>query len=127
MRSDTVNWDEDAFERELRLHAARRLARVAVHIVTAHQQNLSVANPTPHKTPAPRGQYPRGRTFFLRANVGYAPTSLAEIAAAGSVVVGVLEPAKYGLYLRNKGWRGLLDTIQAEYQRIDALIGGRAR
>lgn len=120
-----MQWEIDEFERELRLHAARRLVRVALHVVAAHQKNLSVANPAPHKTPAPRGQYPRGRTFFLRANVGYAPTALAEIARNGEIVVGVFAPAIYGMYLRNKGWKGLLDTIQAEYSRIDAILHGR--
>jgi len=121
-----VNWEIDEFERELRLHAARRLARVAVHLVAAHQKNLSVANPAPHTTPAPRGQYPRGRTFFLRANVGFAPSSLDEIARRGEVVVGVHDPAIYGLYLARRGWKGLLDTVQAEYGRIDALLHGRS-
>jgi hypothetical protein len=120
-----VDFDIAGFEQELRLHAAKKLARVAVHIVAAHQRNLSVANPAPHKTPAPRGQYPRGRTFFLRANVGFQPTSLPDLARTLAVSVGVYEPAIYGLYLRNKGWKGLLDTIRAESARIDALLNGR--
>lgn len=105
-----TRWDESRFAAELRLRAAERLARAATALVAAHQKNLSVANPSPHRSPAARGQFPRGRTFFLRANIGFVPTTLAEIAAAGQVVVGIHDPAFYGAVLSQRGWLGLTDT-----------------
>lgn len=104
------NWDQSGFEAALRAHAARKLAAAAVKLVAAHQKNLSVANPSPHANPAPKGSFPRGRTYFLRANIGFVPSTLPQIAAAGRVTVGVFPPAEYGVILKHKGWLGLADT-----------------
>jgi hypothetical protein len=118
-------WDEEAFARALRIHAAKRLASAAVKLVAAHQKNLSVANPAPHATPAPKGSFPRGRTFFLRANVGFLPTSLSEIADTEGVTVGIFEPAGYGAILTRRGWLGLGDTYSRSRSEIlRSLRGG---
>lgn len=121
--ADGVDWDVEDFEQQLRLRMAELLARAAVHVVTAHQKNLSVANPAPHTAPAPRGQFPRGRTFFLRANVGFEPQSVAAIARVGRVTVGVHEPAAYGLFLQRKGWLGLSDTVAREQPALNKIFG----
>lgn len=100
------------FEARLRAYSAQILLRNALSVMAAHQKNLSVANPTPFRTPAMKGQFPKLRTAFLRSQVALSTMSLDDIASRGEVTVGVRSPAFYGEALRKRGWLGLIDTYE---------------
>jgi hypothetical protein len=107
---DRFEWDDRGFSDRLDLRAGRTLIRRAALLQKEHMQALSIPNPYPHKNPAPRGDYPHGRTWNLRASVVVQPTDPVQAGRGRRVVVGVLKGAEYGFDLFRKGWKGLYDT-----------------
>ncbi len=121
----TLAWTPDP-ERIRRL-AGQRLMAAAVLLQAEHKRDLSrLSNPAPHRTPAPRGTWPAGRTWNLRDSVAIDPADLNEIVKSGRVRVGLLKNAFYGNVLAVKGWKGLLDTLdRVRGQVVAILTGGR--
>lgn len=117
-------FDADPIIDRIRREAGRRLLAAALTLQTDHRQDLSVGNPSPHKNPAPRGQFPRLRTGNLRAGVAIAPASIPEVLSRGGVAVGYRQPAIYGTYLGAKGWKWVVDTYNRERTKIDRVLGG---
>lgn len=117
------------FEDRLRQQAAERLVTCAVTLQSEEMGRLSIANPYPHKNPAPQGEYPRARTFTLRNGVQYDSTTLDVIKKELRVRVGYAARAFYGAILQRKGWKGLLDTLKDLRPRFVALLAnlGTAR
>lgn len=118
--ADGLTWDDEAFRRRLSQRAGRALLAKALRLQAAHKAALSVGNPAPHERPAPRGEFPRLRTGFGRAQVAVEPATIVAAAAAGRVTVGVRRPGFYLAALAAKGWLGLLDT----YRRVRGTLGG---
>lgn len=108
----------------IRNEAARRLLAAAITLQSAHRSDLSVGNPSPHRQPAPRGDYPRLRTGGGRANVAVAPASVAGVLSAGYVAVGYRPGGVHLAYLGNKGWKWIADTYVREGARLAAILQG---
>lgn len=102
--------DVDKVMRRIRENAGRDLYRKALKVQAQHVKNLSVSNPAPHHNPAPRGEYPRGRTWNLKDAVVVSPASMNEVIQMQAVTVGVRANAFYGRVLAHRGWKGLIDT-----------------
>lgn len=116
---------EDNTERvkqDIRTELAKRLIAAAIMLQQAEVQNLATANPPPHNNPAPRGQYPRGRTWNLRSNVVFAPSTIPEVADSLSIQVGYRQRAFYGAVLGKRGWKWLADTAVMLRPRIALLF-----
>jgi hypothetical protein len=111
---------------ELKEQTGQRLARAAVSLAVAHQLKLSVGNPAPHKHSAKRGEYPKLRTGFGRANVTYDPQSPAEMAERGYVDVGIGLPAFYLEVLASKGWLGMLKTFEDTKEETLKILNGQS-
>ena len=111
---------------ELREQTGQRLARAAVALAVAHQLRLSVGNPSPHDNPAKRGEYPKLRTGFGRANVTYEPKTPAEMGERGYVDVGIGTPAFYLEILATKGWLGMLKTFEDTREETLRIINGQS-
>ncbi len=122
--SATLKWNGDAWEKAVRLAAAKRLLAAALHLQAEAKRDYSRSNPAPHDHPAPRGEFPKGRTWNLRDSVAVDPASLATIAKTLTVRVGWLSGAKYGFFLMQKGWKGLRDTLARTRPQLEALLGG---
>lgn len=119
-----MSFDPDAIVDRIRREAGRRLLAAAITLQTDHRQDLSVGNPSPHKNPAPKGEYPRLRTGNLRAGVQIAPASIPEVLAKGGVAVGYRQPAFYGVILGGKGWKWVIQTYERERATIDRILAG---
>ena len=116
--------DPNAIVARIRQELARRILRAGLTLQSAHRDDLSVGNPSPHATPAPRGDYPRLRTGNLRANVVLSTYAPGDVERTLSLAIGYRPAGTYGLYLAAAGWKGLLDTYAREKGRIDALLQG---
>lgn len=117
----------DPFEemkKRVRLAVAKRLLAAAVLTQAEAKRDLSVPNPAPHLNPAPRGEFPRARTFNLRDAQAISPADLGEIARGLFVRVGVLRNAAYGPILASRGWKGIRDTYARVRDRVRRIIGG---
>jgi hypothetical protein len=111
--------------RRARLALASRLLAAAVLLQAEAKRDYSRSNPYPHDNPAPRGEFPRGRTWNLRDSIAIVPTTPQAIAAAGQTVrVGYLPAAFYGAALANRGWKGIEDTYDRVYLQLVRIIGG---
>lgn len=108
----------------VRREAARRLLAAAITLQTDHRLDLSRGNPAPHRSPAPKGEFPRLRTGGLRAGVAVEPASIPAVMSGGRVVVGYRPSAAHGAYLGGRGWQWLLDTLRREKGKIDAILRG---
>ena len=115
------------FERRLADHAGRVIYAMATAFQAEAKKDLSVPNPAPHKTPAPKGAWPRMRTGTARDGVSL-DRSLAECIATGEVRVGITKPG--GVYiaaLARKGWKGLKDSYlkaRPRLLRLRKFLGG---
>lgn len=116
---------ERAMRERIERRAAERLLAVAVAFQAEAKRDYSRrSNPFPHDRPAPKGQFPAGRTWNLRDSIAIDPPTVGGIVAAGLVVrVGILKGAWYGAALTARGWRGLKDTLARVRGRL-AKIGG---
>ena len=119
-----MSFDPDATVDRIRREAGRRLLAAALTLQTDHRADLSIGNPSPHRNPAPRGEYPRLRTGNLRAGIAISPASIPEVLANGGVAVGYRKPAVYGVFLGGKGWKWILDTHAREKNTIDRILAG---
>lgn len=121
---DDLQAAEAAMTARIQRHAAERLLAVATAFQAEAKKDYSRrSNPFPHDHPAPKGQWPAGRTWNLRDSIAIDPPTVAGIVAAGLVVrVGVLTTAHYGAILTAKGWLGLRDTLRRVRSRL-ARIG----
>ena len=108
----------------VRREAARRLLAAALTLQTDHRTDLSIGNPAPHTSPAPKGQFPRLRTGGGRANVAVAPASIAEVMARGAVAVGYRPAGVHLVYLGGRGWRWVVDTLARERSKINRILAG---
>ena len=113
----------ESLKRRLDAEMAKRLMAAALMVQAEHKRSLSVANPAPHDSPAPKGSFPAGRTWNLRDSVAVSPDTLAGVASAGSVRVGVLKGAFYGAALTNRGWLGIRDTLSRVRGRVQRMLG----
>lgn len=117
-----MSGDLDAWAKGVERRARERAGKVLLALATDFQaeakKDYSVPNPAPHLTPAPRGSWPRGRTWNLRDHIVIDPPSLAAITAAGEVRVGVQKNAFYGAELAKRGWKGLLDSYRKARPRL---------
>jgi hypothetical protein len=117
----------DAFEdfkRRARQRLAERLLAAALLLQAEAKRDLSRANPAPHDSPAPQGEFPRARTFNLRDSIAVDAASPAEVEANGQRVrVGYLPGAAYGGILARKGWKGVFDTYRRVEKRIAKILG----
>lgn len=116
-------WDQ--LEHTVREQLARRLLAAAAMLQSEAKRDYSSSNPAPHKTPAPRGEFPRGRTWNLRDAVEIFPRDLAEIARRGKVRVGITKNAFYGAILKQRGWKGIRDTYSRVKPALAKLLGGK--
>lgn len=122
-----MSFDPDEVVDRIRREAGRRLLAAALTLQTDHRLDLSVGNPSPHKNPAPKGQFPRLRTGNLRSGIAITPASIPEVLARGGVAVGYRQNAAYGVFLGAKGWKWIIQTYEAERAAIDRILaGGRA-
>lgn len=104
---------------------ARKLVAAGLAVVAAEQEALSVA--TGRNGPgAPKGEHPRFRSGFGRANVAYEPTDFAEIRRTLRLKLGYRKPGFYLGVLGTKGWKWLADTVAANRARIAAALAGTA-
>ena len=115
--------DLSSLEDRLRQRAGEKLIVCAVTLQAAEMQALSVANPFPHKTPAPQGEHPRARTFSLRNSIAYEPTTVDEAKRTLLVRVGYQARAFYGPILAARGWKGMLDTLASIRGRLQRILG----
>ena len=123
----TLIWNESAIT-QLEQDAAERLLRCAITLQTEHSKRLNVSNPGPkYLNPAPVGTYPHARTGFLKSNVFYEPTSIAEIIRGGfKVRIGYGASAFYGACLQARGWKGIIDTALDIRGELEAILGRAA-
>lgn len=139
------DWHGDELEAELEKAAAEDLQRAAEFFQTQHKIRLSVESPhvsrqrkrntaggpkgssyMVYTDPARRGQYPKLRTGHGRAGVVRQPVNVPGTIAAGlRVRVGMTANVPYMLSLELRGWRGLLDTLQATDAQLSKILGGR--
>ena len=121
--------DEDAWRARLINAAkdlmARRLLKAALVLQGEAKKDYSTSNPKPHKNPAPKGQFPRGRTWNLRDSIAIWPDNLGVISNAQKIRVGYLPGAFYGAVLAAKGWKGIKDTYVRVYAVIRGIIQGQ--
>lgn len=104
---------------------ARRLLTAAVVLQAQAKGDYSKSNPAPHLNPAPRGQFPRGRTWNLRDSIAIQPTTIAGIIREGQTVrVGYLPAAFYGAALANRGWKGITDSYASVLGEVEKIIQG---
>ena len=104
---------------------AKRLFAAALLLQAEAKRDYSRANPAPHASPAPKGTFPKARTFNLRDSVAIDAASPADVTAAGlRVRVGYLTGAAYGGSLVRKGWLGVKDTYDRVRDRVAKLLGG---
>lgn len=125
MAGDLSEWRRQVEQRQ-RQRAGQVIYALATKFQAAAKADYSVPNPAPHHTPAPKGQFPRARTFNLRDAITI-DRSLAEAVATGEVRVGVLKSAFYGAALARRGWKGLLDSYRrhrAALARLRRWLGG---
>lgn len=118
----SVEINAEAFEDRLSQRMARRLLAVGLAFQAEARKDLSVGNPAPHNTPAPRGEHPRLRTGNLRANVTVETTDLDRIARERKLRVGIRANAEYGHWLRLKGWLGLGDTLARCRAKLQTML-----
>lgn len=115
----------DDLKRRATEEAARRLFAAAVLLQAEAKRDYSRSNPAPHGNPAPKGEFPRGRTWNLRDGIAIDAAGPAEVAAAGlRVRVGYLTGASYGGALSRRGWLGVKDTYARVRDRVARLMGG---
>lgn len=115
---------EELVEQARRALATRLLAAAALLQAEA-KRDYSVSNPAPHDNPAPRGQFPRGRTWNLRDSIAVSPNNVPAIMANDMVVrVGYLPGAFYGAVLANRGWKGIRDTYLRVRSTLRKIILG---
>lgn len=119
-----MSFDPIASMDRVRQEAARRLLKAALTLQTDHRVDLSMGNPSPHTSPAPRGQFPRLRTGGGRANVAVSPATVAEVAKRGAVAVGYRPGGMHLLFLGNKGWKWVMDAYQRDRAKLDAILAG---
>src|SRR6202011_2725664 len=71
--SVTVTWNGDRLMAQMRAAAAARILTAGSLLVAEAKRDYSRSNPRPHDNPAPRGEFPRGRTWNLRDSVTMEP------------------------------------------------------
>lgn len=120
----SVEFDMPGLERRLSARMAKRLLRVGLMFQTECRKDLSVGNPAPHNTPAKRGEHPRLRTGNLRSAVALETTDLDRIARERKLRVGIRRNAEYGFFLRQRGWLGVLNTLDRCRDRLAAVLTG---
>lgn len=104
---------------------ARRILAAGLYLQGEAKRDYSRSNPAPHKNPAPKGEFPRGRTWNLRDSIAVQPETIRGIIAADQTVrVGYLPAAFYGAALANRGWKGILDTYTRCRGVVAAIIKG---
>jgi hypothetical protein len=128
MDSGADLWTGDELKRQLELRMAEMLLRAAITLEKESREDYAgMANPSPHKKPAPKGSFPAVRTGHLRDGIIHQPTSLAAIVADGlKIKVGYRAAAFYGIALGNRGWKWLADTLADHESAIRAELGGVA-
>lgn len=108
----------------LRDLVARRLLAAGLTLQAEHRRDLSVGNPSPHNHPAPRGAFPRLRTGGGRANVAFEPTTVAGVRKVLRVRIGYRPAALHLLILANRGWKGIVDTLDRARGKVLAVLQG---
>jgi hypothetical protein len=121
-----MSFDESIDDLSLRLREelAKRVLAAAVLLQAETKRDYSRSNPRPHNNPAPRGEFPRGRTWNLRDGIAIIPATVEGVMAEGGRVrVGYLPAAFYGVVLANKGWKGIKDTYVRVRQQLAKILG----
>ena len=122
--SASLRWNGDQVDAQLRAAAAKRLLAAALVLQAESKADYGRSNPAPHANPAPRGEFPRGRTWNLRDGVAIEPADLATVAKTLRVRVGWLSAARYGYFLQARGWKGIRDTLARTLPRLRQVLGG---
>lgn len=120
----TLEWNGDEAIQAMREAIAEKLLKAAVVTQTEHMKRLDVQNPPPYKTPAKIGEWPRKRTGFGQSHIFIEPRSKSEIARTLTVRIGYGVSAFYLAILKDKGWKGLTDTLDAIRPQIRAILEG---
>lgn len=118
----SVTFEITRFDERLSQRMARRLLAVGLVFKSELQRDLSVGNPAPHNTPAPRGEHPRLRTGNLRGAVALETTDLDRIATEQKLKVGIRKNAEYGYFLRLNGWLGAGATLARCHAKLAAIL-----
>src|SRR5262249_52542965 len=108
----------------IREAVAESLLRAAVHLQVAHKDRLAINNPPPYLNSAQPGEYPRKRTGVGQAGVMIVPTSRQEVIRTLRCRGGHAASTFYLVALANRGWKGLLDTLEIELPKLEQILGG---
>lgn len=119
-----MSFDPDTILGRIKRETAKRLIAAAITLQTAHRVDLSVGNPSPHKNPAPKGEYPRLRTGNLRAGIAFAPETIGDVMIEGAISVGYRKNSIYGVYLASKGWKWIVNTYERVRGQIERILQG---
>lgn len=107
----TVEWNGDAFIRNLQETAAKGLLAAAKTLQNEERARRGIRNPRPYHNSAPKGQYPHLRTGAGRAGIMVSPSSLSEVINLLRVRVGYARNTFYSAVLESQGWKGLKNTL----------------
>ena len=117
-----MTWNGDAAFAAIMQEASRRLLAAAKILQNEHRIRLSVANPPPHRSPAPKGTYPKLRSGRLRAGTIHEPQTIAEIITLERIRVGYSKVVPYGAHLYKGGWKGIQDTAKDIQPQMAAVL-----
>lgn len=110
--------DPEPITKRIEQEARRRILAAAQALADAYRKDVSVPNPTPHTSPAKRGEFPRLRTGRGREAIEVV------IGAAGEISVEVDASGQHLGILAARGWKGLADSLARRRFEITQILRG---